>query len=116
MKIIKTFVAYDDTEFDTEDECIAYEEKHATYAGEINYKYEFLDKDGKVIECKDKRYFDVLIDFLEDAYNECAFIRVKDKVSEEALDWLEDYFGIELPSGECGLYDYVCDTWGRVGA
>lgn len=110
MMTYNFFEAFDGNTFRSEDECYAYEEKIADYIGEVVTNIHFFDENGNQMKPEDNRYFDVWVDFVEAAFDECTTLKVVKPLSEEVADWVDSYFGYNFPEEE-GLYNYEEDDW-----
>lgn len=98
-----TYIAYDGEEFDTEEECEAYEKASTEFSG-------FVGLDSKMV------FQDPSVKGAEDAFQDSAFIFITDKDSaNDSLRVICDYYGMEVPmnykDGDICLYDYDEDEW-----
>ena len=97
MRIEKTYYAFDETEFDDEESCLAYERETRANLGAAK----FFDDDRKPV------------DVAKDGTGDVYFIRIKDKEkAPELFSWLCKYYGFEYPTDEYeneDLFVYDCD-------
>ena len=112
MKTRTIYVAFDDEEFDTEEECREYEEEKNSYLEEFVSAYSLFDKNMKPYTFQRKELEDSVIT-LEDAIGCCEYVHVKQVPSKEALDFLEEHVAYVLPPQEIGWYrwDYNSSDW-----
>ncbi len=99
MEIITTYRSDDGTEFDTEEECLAYE---AVYR----------NTDSVLVFDEDLDLFDM--DDLEEVFNEASYIHIVDAQAARLLfDFVESSYGSFLPSEieEGHTYHYVDGGW-----
>lgn len=113
MKVITTYVAYDDKEFDNPSDCKAYEEQAQEMVYEANNAFLFFDKDmnrlwpfnGVSIE-EWLKWFDAVIDT-------CDYVRVRAIPSRELHKFIYRNIGACLPEHKIGWfkYDYNTNEW-----
>lgn len=86
------YIADDGEEFDTEEECVEYEETVFAHRNWI-----VLDCDGNKTDVIDKAWY----------------IEIKDDEKKSAISRLESYYGFFNPPTHAGkwFYDYDDDTW-----
>ena len=105
MREIKYYISFDDKRFDDEKECSDYEEKIGNLMMEVINAFTFYDIHMKRIN----HYFENLMGMLcsfDFAWQNCDYIRKIANCSQEALDFIQDYFGYPLPN-EIGLFKYL---------
>ena len=115
MREVKYYISFDDKRFDDKKECSDYEEKIGNYMMEIIRSFAFYDVDMKQFN----HYFESLEGMLcsfDWAWENCVYIRKIANCSQEALDFIQDYFGYPLPN-EIGLNRYAWreQKWVKVG-
>lgn len=114
MKTVTTYIAFDDTEFDTEKECLAYEQHYLDLIIEIDECYDFLDKDMYALPLMYSHNIEESCDEFDKVFDYCDCVIVNRIPSTEATAFLWNFFGYELPK-EVGLWRYnykKCD-WER---
>lgn len=106
-----TYYAFDDTEFDTEEECLEYERNvNVNYSSVI-----FLNSKFDVIELNEIHEMDVL----EDAVCEVQYIKIIDaEKAKHLFDWIVSFVGMntdgleEITDGMWLAYDDEnADAW-----
>ena len=106
-----TYYAFDDTEFDTEEECLEYERQvNVNYSSVI-----FLNSKFEVIELSEIHEMDVL----EDAVCEAQYIKIIDaEKAKHLFDWIVSVVGMntdgleEITDGMWLAYDDEnADAW-----
>lgn len=101
MRSETTYYAFDDTEFFSEEECLAYEK----YVSEHMTAAEFYDDEMN------------LVDAQKDGTGDAYYIRIINAEKAPGLfSWLNDQYGFEYPQGEFEdgdvfSYDTRCDEW-----
>ena len=112
MKEVITYVAFDDMEFDTKEQCIAYENQAHDYITEIMYCYTFYDKNMEMMPYGWSEEILEELNCISVMYNDCECIRVHGTISREAYDFLRYTEGILLPV-DVGMYtyDYSSGEW-----
>ena len=106
------YIANDETEFQTEAECLAYEQKLFILMNELYVNVYAYDSNGMVIE------FDE--DYLEENFGDIAFVQFNSKDAikifmEKSLDMgfgdIEKDIGRPVEVRERYFYDYSKDKW-----
>lgn len=122
MREIKYYVAWDDSEFDNESECLAYEERGKKCAQEFNKAYSFYDKNmNKILAPNESADVEEWIDWLGCAIDDSAYIRRYANLTQEAERFYCHSWGTcvlnEDFDNELGLfsYDFETNTWDKVG-
>lgn len=116
MREVVTYVAYDETEFDTMEECEEYERVAFDSLEEVIGAYEFFLANGQEIQIFLNDIAKGIYD-IERAYDECAQIRVKHPISQVTEDFLYANTGFDPLPYEPGLYKIGFNkyTWIKVG-
>ena len=112
MRTETTYIAFDNTEFDNEEECLEYERKVT-----VNYSSViFLNSKFDVIELSEIHDIDVL----EDAVCEAQYIKIVDvEKAKHLFDWIGSVVGMntdgfpeEFKNGMWLAYDdEIADAW-----
>lgn len=110
MKIVTTYIAFDDTEFGTEEGCLAYEQHYMDSFIEIDECYKFFDKDMNFLPLMYSHNVEEFCDEFDRAYNNCDYVRVNRIPSAKAFAIFWDYFGFDMPK-EIGLWRYTIYGW-----
>lgn len=102
MRSETTYYAFDDTEFDTAEECLAYEKS----VSEQMTAAEFYDDEMNIVDAQ------------KDGTGDAYYIRIINAKKAPALfRWLNDQFGMEHPEdgdyedGDLYVYDCDHDEW-----
>lgn len=105
MREVITYVAYDDKEFESREECEEYENKAFNSLDEFFNAYDFFGKNGQniLIFLND---LDSGLEAIKYAFDKCEKIRIKKTISNEVEELMDSYFGYELPPNIPGLYEY----------
>ena len=115
MKIVTTYVAFDDEEFSTMEDCQRYENFHIDLMIEAEECYSFYDKDmNRMVFAYCHNIEEMLNEFCH-AYDNCEYIVVNKEPSAPLINFMWHYFGDELPMEE-GTWRYVLGSgeWKRV--
>lgn len=112
MKVVTTYIAFDDTEFNIVEECMAYENHYIDLMIEAEECYSFCDKNMNKTGfaywyCHNIE--EVLEDFSR-AYDDCEYIRVIRKPSNALIGFIRHYFGYVMPEEE-GLWEFDFNKW-----
>lgn len=111
MKAITTYVAFDDEEFSTAEECLAYEKKFSDAFSEILNAATFYDENGHEIvvnaETEDMNKF---CDQMDDLTDRAWKIKVNKPITYESNEQLVYLLGSGLPR-EVGYYEYDTNEW-----
>lgn len=107
MKIVTTYIAFDDTEFATKEECIEYEDRARNTLTLFTMAYKFYDNDMNIIFINSLD-IDSMADNVCAACDESSFIYYTPKYCTNDVKELNRiYLGFELPeSNEEGMYKY----------
>lgn len=105
MKIVTLYVAYDDTEFDDEEDCRRYESDAYDLMHEAMDTYSFFDKNMNLlmVNSGDIEEFLYSFDMLTDS---CEYVKVKQIPSYELHKFIYRNIGCILPENNTGLYRY----------
>ena len=122
MREVCVFYAYDDTEFYTREECLAYEEKALKLMEEINEKYSFFDENMNLFVAPlGSTDIEEWIDWLNTAANKCTFIHRTGDLSVNADKFCREVSGYcinnsDFPYGEenIGWFKYEDYDWVKV--
>lgn len=123
MREVRYYVAWDDSEFENKEECLAYEEGAINKMKEVRDKYSFYDKDMNLfVAPDDSAGIDDWLDWVGRAANECVFIDRKDNLSDDTDDFIYYEFGYCINNSDfpeenyIGLfkYDGKKDEWVKV--
>ncbi len=98
-----TFISDDGEEFETKEECLAYEKAQTEFSGFIGFNNDMEFQDPKEVG-------------VEDAFDCSTLLFITDSDSaEESFGIINDRFGSEVPTqvmeGDIRLYDYDTDEW-----
>lgn len=117
MRTRVIYIAYDDKEFESKEECEKYEEKVKTILKELITNYNYLDKDKTIINFDESDDIEIELDSYNYIWQNMEYIVVHAPLSKETLDWLNYEFGFELPPNDPGTYKYNWDRmrWDKVG-
>ena len=115
MKIVTTYVAFDDEEFSTMEACQAYENFHMGLMIEAEGCFSFFDAGMHQILLDYSHNVEEMLDTFTRTYNECCYIIVKKKPSDNLQRFIKDYEGLILPVQE-GFwhYNYATYEWEKV--
>ena len=122
MREVTMYYAYDDSEFDDRDECLAYERQAVEAMMSIDDCYDFLAKCGDRYIAPDYQCEDVeeWMDWLSDAAQHCEYIKVCHTLPKNAVRFIDREFGYCIApedfNNETGLfkYDYFKNEWIKV--
>ena len=107
MKILTLYVAYDDTEFDSEAECRLYEQEASDLIDEALNVYTFYDRDKNIIIPKCDSIEEYL-EWFDMTTDDCEYIKVAADISRELHKFLYRNIGACVPE-EKGFYKYNWD-------
>lgn len=109
MREVITYVAYDGEEFDSCEECEAYEGKAFDFLTEIfnSYKF-FIGKQEFLIFLND---VEAGLHALGKAFDKCDRILVTKPISDIALRFVDFQLDYVLPPNEPGVYKYDIDEF-----
>ena len=115
MKIITTYVAFDDEEFSTMEACQAYENFHMGLMIEAEDCFSFFDAGMHQISLNYSHNVEEMLDAFVRAYDECYYIIVKKKPSDNLERFIKDYEGLMPPVQEgFWRYNYATSKWKKV--
>ena len=117
MKIVTTYVAFDDEEFSNVEDCQRYENFHIDLIIEAEECYSFYDRDmNRIVFAYCHNIEEMLNEFCY-AYDYCEYIVVNKEPSAPLINFMRHYFGYELPM-EKGTWrwnnDFGGGEWKRV--
>ena len=113
MKIVTTYVAFDDTEFNTVEECMAYENRHIDLMIEAEECYSFYYKDMNAMVLGYSHNIEEMLNEFCYAYDNCEYIVVNKEPSAPLINFMWRYLGYELPM-EKGTWHYTLCGWTKV--
>lgn len=97
MRVEKTYYAFDETEFNDEESCLAYEQEVRAKLGAAK----FFDDERKPV------------DAVKEGTGSVYFVRIEDKdKAPEFFSWLCQYCGFDYPVGDYengDIFVYDCD-------
>ena len=99
MEVVTTYVAFDDREFDDEQECLAYERALQELRGIIAF-----DEDRKIVSS------------VEELATSCPYCFITDaEEAKQTFSYIYEYYGTEIPrgfsDGDLLRYDDDKDYW-----
>lgn len=120
MREVTVYYAYDDTEFYTKEECLAYESKALVWLREIANAYTFWGVDKKLIPPKwgsgDIVFW---LDWFDYVTENAEYIRRYKNLSQQAEEFLDYTDGFFIQNrdfnNELGFFKYGKDKWVKVG-
>ena len=116
MTIITIYKACDGEEFETEEECLEYEESYISKLNEISRCWRMYDKTENLISIAGIEDIEEALSAFEDVFNETEHLCVDLPLSEETILFLKDYYGFtDIPNkiGEY-KYNYDIDEWVKI--
>lgn len=115
MKKVIVYIAWDDTEFETEEECKNYEQHALDMMVELCHCYTLYDKDGNELEVFVPNSIEDMMKLFERNASVCEKVRVNRVPSDSADAFQNSNFGFDMPEEE-GLfvYDWNCVRWDKV--
>lgn len=115
MKIVTTYVAFDDEEFSTMEDCQRYENFHIDLMIEAEECYSFYDRDMNRIALAYCHNIEEMLSEFCYAYDYCEYIVVNKEPSAQLINFMRHYFGYELPMEEGTYrYDWRSGKWKKV--
>lgn len=116
MKIVTTYVAFDDEEFSQMEDCLAYEQHYMDLMVEADECYAMYDKGMNLLPFMYAHNIEEALDEFCRQYNKCDYMIIKKAPSTDAVIFIRDYFGFEMPPRACGLwhYNFREGKWERV--
>lgn len=117
MKTRITYVAYDDKEFESKEECEEYEEEAIKMLKEITTYYIYKDKDKNTIKFDESDDIEIELDNYDYIWKNAEYIVVHTPLSEKTLKRFNYDLGYDMPPNEPGTYKYNWDRmrWDKVG-
>lgn len=121
MREVKYYIAWDDSEFESKEECLAYEKNALDCLKETCEKYSFFDKNMNLY-CAPLESFDVedWMDWLDNAVNNCEFIHRETDLTILAERFISDYWGFCILNDDFNhktgwfKYDFHRNEWVKV--
>lgn len=105
MRKVVYYEAFDETNFNTEWECVDYEVKYFDLLIDFCKCYKFFDKEKNLIPVTCVNEIEETIDALDYAYQTCECVQITGKVEKPVMDFVTDYFGFIFPDG-IGMFRY----------
>ena len=113
MREVKYYVAWDDSEFETKEACMEYEQGAIIAMSTINNCYDFIDKNGGHFIAPQNWNVEEWLEWLSNAGNHCHWIKIYKTLPEFAANFIDEQLGLCIcPSDFCnmtGLFEY--DDW-----
>lgn len=104
MRKVTTYIAFDGTEFDIMEKCVAYENKCRDYCLEFVAAYDFYDKNGQHTEISTDDIEVMRLDILH-AYGSSGYARVHRLLDNNVWKFMSQEFYFDLPN-ELGYFKY----------
>lgn len=104
------YTAWDDTDFDTKEECIAYEENQRNAFLELHNKVKLFDKEGNEITWTIVNDLETTADNWEQAYNETEYYIVVKKIAIPYMQDILGAIGTAMPLSTKAIYKYNANT------
>jgi len=120
MREIKYYVAWDDSEFETKEACMKYENDAVNKMLIFKSLYTFFDKDKNILPCPDSKSIENLLDWAERSANECGYIYRLGRLPEDVNNFVRREIGYCISNSdfndEIGLFkwDYDEIEWVKV--
>ena len=116
MRKVEHWIAWDDTEFDTELDCLLYEKHAVDMLMIVSECFSFYDKDMNRFDPPMGSNLDEWLTWFSNSGDCCAYVLVKEPLPQEVQKFMSREWGYYLPtedSNELGLfqYDYLKDEW-----
>ena len=113
MKIITTYIAYDDKEFDNLSDCEVYENEAKKMVCEANNAYAFFDKDMNRLWPSTIMDIEEYLRWFDSVTDTCDYVRVRAIPSRELHKFIYRNVGACLPEHKVGWfkYDYNKNEW-----
>lgn len=105
-----TYIAWDETGFDTKEECIAYEENQRNVFLELHNNVKLFDKKGNEITWTIVNDLETTADNWEQAYNETEYYIVVKKITVPDIQDILGAIGIAMPLSTKAIYKYNANT------
>ena len=121
MREVKYYVAWDDSEFETKEACIEYEQGAIIAMSTINSCYDFIDKNGGRFIAPQNWNVEEWLEWLSNAGNHCHWIKIYKTLPEFAANFIDEQLGLCIcPSDFCNMtglfeYDDFKNEWVKVG-
>lgn len=115
MREVTTYIAYDDTEFDSREECEAYEGEAFDLLSEIFNSYKFFRNNQEILIFLNN--VEAGLHAFGKAFDKCDRILVTKPISDVAFRFVDFHLGYVLPPNAVGMYKYDTDEfeWVKVG-
>ena len=117
MKIITTYVAFDDEEFDTMEECVKYENEAMQLLIEIFDAYDFYNENHEKYNIPYIHNVEEGLDFFDWVTDRVVYVDYKKVLSDDAWNFIYNYNGASMPNqDEIGKYryDYSKYRWVKI--
>lgn len=110
------YKAFDEEEFETEEECFEYEQSYFNQLNEISRCWRMYDKAENLMSIAGIEDIEEALYTFEDVFNEVEHLCVDLPLSEETILFLKNYYGfVDIPNkiGEY-KYNYDIDEWIKI--
>ena len=121
MREVTMYVAWDDSEFETADECLRYEQQAIEAMSAVNDCYEFFNVNNERFFAPRSEDIWDWLNWLSDAAEHCRFIRIRHTLPTLSVRFIDREWGYcicpeDFPA-ETGLfmYDDFKNDWVKVG-
>lgn len=121
MREVKYYVAWDDSEFETKEECLKYENDAINKMLIFKSLYTFFDKDKNILPCPESRDIEDLLDWANCSANECSYIYRAGQLPEDVNNFIRREIGYCIRNwdfyDERGLFKWDDEEvgWVKVG-
>ena len=117
MRMQVIYIAYNDKEFDSKEECEKYEAEAKRMLKELTTNYTYQDKNKNIIKFDESDDIEIELDSYSCILQNMEYVVVHAPISEKILKWLNYEFGYDMPPNKSGTYKYNWDRmrWDKVG-
>ena len=114
MTTVTVYYSLDDVEFFDRGECLEYEAHIFDMCIKLLECVHFYDDCNEEIWQPYSNCLEECLNWIEGAYNNCEYIRVKEKIPADISKWFHDYSGLCFPE-DVGLFEYeFLEGWKKV--
>lgn len=121
MREVKYYVAWDDSEFETKEECMKYENDAINKMLIFKSLYTFFDKDKNILLCPETKNIEDLLNWADCSAEECDYIYRSGQLPEDVNNFIRSEIGYCICNwdfhDELGLFQWDDEEaeWVRVG-
>ena len=114
MTTVTVYYSADDVEFFDREECLEHEVHIFDMCIEFLKCVHFYNESGEEIWQPYSNCLEECLEWIDEAFNNCEYIKVKEIIPIKVAEWIKNYFGFCFPES-VGFFEYIMgEGWRKV--